>query len=54
MKKSSAKNAKEESSEQVTARDALDRMKRFIERKGKFIDAVKAGKNRGVPAGKKR
>jgi len=55
MKKDSpSKNSTDESPEQVTARQALDRMKRFVERKGKFVDAVKAGKDRGVSAGKKR
>ena len=55
MKENSpAKKTKEESPEQVSAREALDRMKRFVERKDKFVDAVKAGKDRGVPAGKKR
>ena len=44
--------AASESAEQVSAREALERMKRFVERKDKFVDAVKAGKNRSVPAGK--
>ena len=43
------KESGSESPEQVSAREALDRMKRFVERKDKFVDAVKAGKNRGVP-----
>lgn len=46
-------NKNSESAEQVSARDALERMRKFVERKDKFVDAVKAGKNRGVPAGKK-
>ena len=45
---------KKESSEQVSANEALDRMKRFVERKDKFVDAVKAGKDRGVSSGKKQ
>ena len=55
MKENSpSKENKEESPEQVAAGEALERMKRFVERKDKFVDAVKAGKIRGVPAGKKR
>ena len=55
MKKHSpSKKAKEESPEQVSANEALDRMRRFVERKDKFVNAVKAGKDRGVSAGKKR
>ena len=54
MKKNTpAKKEKEESAEQISAREALDRMERFVERKDKFVDAVKAGKDRGVSAGKK-
>jgi hypothetical protein len=41
-----------ESPEQVSAREALELMKKFVERKDKFVDAVKTGKNRSVPAGK--
>ena len=49
---SPSKENQEESPEQVSAREALERMTRFVERKDKFVDAVKAGKNRSVPAGK--
>ena len=41
-----------ESPEQVSAGKSLERMKKFVERKDKFVDAVKTGKNRSVPAGK--
>ena len=53
-KNSTSKKTKDESPEQVSKREALDRMQRFVERKDKFVDAVKAGKDRGVSAGKKR
>ena len=50
----STKKIGSETPEQVSAREALERMKRFVDRKDKFVDAVKAGKDRGVSAGKKR
>ena len=53
MKKNSpSRKEKKKSSEQISADEALDRMNRFVERKDKFVDAVKAGKDRGVSAGK--
>ena len=53
MKENSpSKENKEESPEQVSDREALERMKRFVERKDKFVDAVKEGKNRSVSPGK--
>jgi hypothetical protein len=52
-KKPVREKATDESPEQVKAREALDRMKKFVERKDKFVNAVKAGKDRSVSAGKK-
>ena len=45
--------SKDRSPEQVDARDALDRMKKFVDRKESFVNAVKAGKDRSVSTGKK-
>jgi hypothetical protein len=53
MKKKIGKGKNSDSPEQISDREALERIKRFVERKDKFVDAVKAGKNRGVSAGKK-
>ena len=49
--KKKRKPAKEDSSEQVARDEALKRMKRFVERKELFVNAVKKGKDRGVSAG---
>ena len=45
------KKEQQDSPEQVSQDKALRRMKRFIERKEQFVDAVKKSKDRGVPAG---
>ena len=52
-KKSSKEKTKDKSPEQVGVREALDRMKKFVERKDQFVNAVKTGKDRGVSAGQK-
>lgn len=46
MTSNAANNKGNDSPEQVSAREALDRMKKFIERKDRFVNAVKADKNR--------
>jgi hypothetical protein len=38
------------SAEQISADEALRRMKRFVDRKERFVDAVKKGKDRGLPS----
>jgi len=52
-KKPAKQKKKDESPEQVETREALDRMKKFVERKDNFVNAVKTGKDRGVSAGQK-
>ena len=54
MKKPPLKSKNDESPEQVSERESLERMKRFVERKELFVNAVKAGKDRGLSAGQKR
>lgn len=53
MNSEDANDKNSETAEQVSAREALERMRKFVERKDKFVDAVKAGKNRSVPTGEK-
>lgn len=47
-KRKSADN--KESAEQVTADEAMRRMKRFVDRREQFVDAVKKGKDRNISA----
>jgi flagellar motility protein MotE (MotC chaperone) len=49
MKKEKKSDSKE-SPEQVSSAEALQRMKRFIDRKEQFVNVVKKGKDRGLPA----
>ena len=35
---------------QLSAEESLKRMQEFAERKGRFVAAVRKGKNRGVPS----
>ena len=48
--KKEKKAENKDSAEQVSNDEALRRMKRFIDRKEQFVNAVKKGKDRGVPA----
>ena len=44
------KSPSSESPEQITADEALARMRSFTERKEKFIAAIKKSKDRDIPA----
>lgn len=45
---------KDETPEQVSAKEALERMRDFINRKEEFVNAVKANKDRRLRSEKKK
>ena len=53
MRSDAANDKGQDSAEQVSVREALERMKKFIERKDRFVNAVKADKNRRLSPRKK-
>jgi hypothetical protein len=53
-KKGVKRTRKEHSAEQITAEEALRRMRSFTERKEKFVAAVKKSKDRNLPTGKRK